>query len=131
MADQFALYLIDGLVAGLESSSQLVELFTLNKCVLVEFLGVRLKFTSGSSFSREVFVAILEFLIWLAPIVIEQVAPDRDEATDQPQVAVTLDEASVASDTVTEGSESQNGVDFPGMEGGWVLHAKSIVGALT
>ena len=131
MADQFALYLIDGLVAGLESSSQLVELFTLNKCVLVEFLGVRLKFTSGSSLSREVFVAILEFLIWLAPIVIEQVAPDGDEATDQPQVAVTLDEASVASDTVTEGSESQNGVGFPGMEGGWVLHAKSIVGALT
>ena len=123
--------MINGLVAGLESSSKRIEMFTLNKIVLVEFLGILLKFTSGSSLSLEVFVAILEFLIRLASIIIEQVAPNGDEATDEPQIAVTLDEASITSDAKTDSSESQNRVDFPGMEGGWVLHAKSIVDALT
>ena len=107
--------MINGLVAGLESSSKRIEMFTLNKIVLVEFLGILLKFTSGSSLSLEVFVAILEFLIRLASIIIEQVAPNGDEATDEPQIAVTLDEASIASDAITDSSESQNRVDFPGM----------------
>lgn len=79
----------------------------------------------------EVFVAILELLIWLASIVIEQVAPNGEEAADEPQIAVALDEASIASDGITDSSESQNGIDFPGMEGCWVLHAKSIIGTLT
>ena len=123
--------MINGLVAGLESSSKRIEMFALNKIVLVEFLGILLKFTSGSSLSLEVFVAILEFLIRLASIIIEQVAPNGDEATDEPQIAVTLDEASIASDAITDSSESQNRVDFPGMESCWILHAKSIVGTLT
>jgi hypothetical protein len=106
-------------------------LFTLHERILVESLGICLQLARGSSLGLQVFVAILEFLIWLTPIVIEQVAPDRDEAADQPQVAVALDEAGVASDGVAETSEGQDRVDLPGVEGRWVLHAESVVGALT
>ena len=102
----------------------------MNELVLIEFFSICLQFAGSSSLREEVFVAVLELLVWLASPVVEQVAGKGEESADQPESVVALDEASVHGDAATDTSEYQSGVDFPGMDGGGVLHTEGVEGAI-
>ena len=93
--NELGLQLIESDIASLECLSKGAVLFALSEVILIEASGVGLEFASGCTLSEQVIVAVLNLLVRLTGCAVEEVGPEGDVATDEPQVVIATDEASI------------------------------------
>lgn len=120
-AHEISLKLVNCEVLGLQGCAECTELLALGEVVLKELGLVGLELAGGSALGEEVAVSVVYLNSWLACIVVEEIGPDGDVATDEPEVVVALDEAAIDGNGGADTPQCNNGVDVPCDNGGGVL----------
>jgi hypothetical protein len=110
--------------------SQSAILLGLGEGILVEAVGVSLKLTCGGTLSQQVGIAVLHLLGGLTARSIEEVGPHWHVATDQPEVVVATNEASIESDSGRDTPQSKEGVNLPAPEGCGLFLTADEIGAV-